>query len=287
MKYTLFVAATVGAAALATQVLAASGEACLTRSRLQSWRAFDDSTVIMTDRLMNQFTVRLNNRCTNLTRPTAGCGRVRLCDSLDVGGAFPPSGVRAYETSFSRVLFGAAIISTTLGASVALSQQPDAPPAKTEEKVCLQANRMMNYDIVDERTLRITDRFFKNYTVRMSSGCVGLTRAPTDLRLQLRSSLGLGCFGRRWRLRRLHQPRPWPNELLRHQRRELRPASAEAAGITGTTLAAKRFRHRAALAHGDAARVRHRRARKRRRGTVVTHRAQRDQQCRDRGLRRA
>jgi len=71
MKYTLFVAATVGAAALATQVLAASGEACLTRSRLQSWRAFDDSTVIMTDRLMNQFTVRLNNRCTNLTRPTA------------------------------------------------------------------------------------------------------------------------------------------------------------------------------------------------------------------------
>ena len=92
-------------------------------------------------------------------------------------------------------LFSAAIVSTTLGASVALSQQPDAPPAKAEEKVCLQANRMMNYDIIDERTLRITDRFFKNYTVRMASGCVGLTRAPTDLRLQLRSSLGLGCFG--------------------------------------------------------------------------------------------
>jgi hypothetical protein len=55
---------------------------------------------------------------------------------------------------------------------------------------------MMNYDIIDERTLRITDRFFKNYTVRMASGCVGLTRAPTDLRLELRSSLGLGCFGR-------------------------------------------------------------------------------------------
>ena len=88
----------------------------------------------------------------------------------------------------------AAIVSTTLGASVALSQQTDAPPAPAE-KVCLQANRMMNYDIIDERTLRITDRFFKNYTVRMASGCVGLTRAPTDLRLQLRSSLGLGCFG--------------------------------------------------------------------------------------------
>ena len=92
-------------------------------------------------------------------------------------------------------LLGAAIISATLGASVALSQQTDAPAAPKDEKVCLQANRMMNYDIIDERTLRITDRFFKNYTVRMASGCVGLTRAPTDLRLQLRSSLGLGCFG--------------------------------------------------------------------------------------------
>lgn len=92
-------------------------------------------------------------------------------------------------------IVGAAILSTTLGASVALSQQTESPPAKSDEKVCLQANRMMNYDIIDERTLRITDRFFKNYTVRMASGCVGLTRAPTDLRLQLRSSLGLGCFG--------------------------------------------------------------------------------------------
>ena len=98
-------------------------------------------------------------------------------------------------TRHAAALVYAAIISTTLGASVALSQQTDAPPAKAEEKVCLQANRMMNYDIIDEHTLRITDRFFKNYTVRMASGCVGLTRAPTDLRLQLRSSLGLGCFG--------------------------------------------------------------------------------------------
>ena len=50
----------------------------------------------------------------------------------------------------SAALFGAAIISTTLGASVALSQQSETPPAKEEEeKVCLQANRMMNYDIID------------------------------------------------------------------------------------------------------------------------------------------
>jgi hypothetical protein len=92
-------------------------------------------------------------------------------------------------------LLGVALISTALGASVVLSQQTDAPSAPAAEKVCLQANRMMNYDIIDERTLRITDRFFKNYTVRMASGCVGLTKATTDVVLRLRSSLGLGCFG--------------------------------------------------------------------------------------------
>jgi hypothetical protein len=92
-------------------------------------------------------------------------------------------------------LLGAAVMCTALGASVALSQQAETPAAPAGEKVCLQANRMMNYDIVDERTLRITDRFFKNYTVRMASGCVGLTKASMDVVLRLRSSLGLGCLG--------------------------------------------------------------------------------------------
>ena len=92
-------------------------------------------------------------------------------------------------------LLGAAVICTALGATAALSQQAETPAAPAGEKVCLQANRMQNYDIIDERTLRITDRFFKNYTVRMASGCVGLTRAATNVVLRLRSSLGLGCFG--------------------------------------------------------------------------------------------
>ena len=92
-------------------------------------------------------------------------------------------------------LVGAGVICAALGVSAALSQQTDAPSASGDQKVCLQANRMMNYDIIDERTLRITDRFFKNYTVRMTSGCVGLTKAATNVVLRLRSSLGLGCFG--------------------------------------------------------------------------------------------
>ena len=90
-------------------------------------------------------------------------------------------------------LIGAALVSTSLGASVALSQQAEAPPAPPSEKVCLQSNRMQNYDVVDDHTLVITDRFFKRYTVRMASGCVGLTPAAMNVVLQTRTSLG--CFG--------------------------------------------------------------------------------------------
>jgi hypothetical protein len=90
-------------------------------------------------------------------------------------------------------LAAAALFSTSLGASVALSQQADAPSAPSSEKVCLQSNRMQNYDVVDDRTLVITDRFFKRYTVRMASGCVGLTPAAMNVILRTRTSLG--CFG--------------------------------------------------------------------------------------------
>lgn len=88
---------------------------------------------------------------------------------------------------------GAALISTTLGASFAVSQQTNTPSAPAAEKVCLQSNRMMNYDVLDDRTLVITDRFFKRYTVRMASGCVGLTPAAMNVILRTRTSLG--CFG--------------------------------------------------------------------------------------------
>ena len=87
---------------------------------------------------------------------------------------------------------GAGVLSVTLGASFALSQ-PAGAPAPSAEKVCLQSNRMQNYDVVDDRTLVITDRFFKRYTVHMASGCVGLTPAAMNVILQTRTSLG--CFG--------------------------------------------------------------------------------------------
>jgi hypothetical protein len=71
VKKKLLSVSTVAATLIATQVLAAAQEACLQHNRLQSWRAVDDSTMVMTDLQYNQYTVRLNGRCSNLTRPAA------------------------------------------------------------------------------------------------------------------------------------------------------------------------------------------------------------------------
>ena len=69
MKTKLFAVSLVTASLIATQVLAA--EACLQHNRLQSWRAVDESTMVMTDVQQNQYTVHMKGRCSNLARPAA------------------------------------------------------------------------------------------------------------------------------------------------------------------------------------------------------------------------
>jgi uncharacterized protein DUF6491 len=56
---------------LASPVLAASGNVCLQRNRVVSWRAVDENTIVYTDRQMNQYTVTLRDRCSPLTQSTA------------------------------------------------------------------------------------------------------------------------------------------------------------------------------------------------------------------------
>lgn len=68
MKMNMFTACTLAATLLATQAVAASGEVCLQHNRLQSWRAVDDSTMVMTDLQQNQYTVRMKGTCSNLAR---------------------------------------------------------------------------------------------------------------------------------------------------------------------------------------------------------------------------
>src|SRR5215213_2761804 len=71
MRMKLFATSTIAASLIATQVLAAAGDACLQHNRLQSWRAVDNTTMIMFDNQMNQYTVRMKGRCVNLDRPAA------------------------------------------------------------------------------------------------------------------------------------------------------------------------------------------------------------------------
>jgi hypothetical protein len=57
---------------LAGPVLAQDGKnVCLSRNRIMSWHAFDDSTIIYTDRQRNHYTVKLRDSCRGLTSSTA------------------------------------------------------------------------------------------------------------------------------------------------------------------------------------------------------------------------
>jgi len=71
VKKNLFAISTLVGTLIATQVLAASGDACLQRNRLQSWKAVDESTMVMTDIQQNRYTVQMKGRCSNLARPAA------------------------------------------------------------------------------------------------------------------------------------------------------------------------------------------------------------------------
>ena len=70
MKGNLLTVLTLAATVVATHALAANAD-CLQRNRLQSWRAVNNSTMVMTDNQYKQYTVRMKGTCSNLDRPAA------------------------------------------------------------------------------------------------------------------------------------------------------------------------------------------------------------------------
>jgi len=78
------------------------------------------------------------------------------------------------------------------GCAFALAQPEGSAPKPAAEKICLQSNRVWGFDVVDERTLKITDRTYKRYIIHMTSGCVGLT--PAAINIALRTKTALGCL---------------------------------------------------------------------------------------------
>ncbi len=51
-----------------------------------------------------------------------------------------------------------------------------ASPVLAAESACLQSNRVWGWQAVDDRTLIVTDRNYKRYTVRLTGGCIGLDK---------------------------------------------------------------------------------------------------------------
>jgi hypothetical protein len=61
-----------------------------------------------------------------------------------------------------------------------------------DERACLQNNRIWSWNAVNERTLVVTDQYYRPFLVRLTSGCVGLTNATVAL--QFNTWTDLGCL---------------------------------------------------------------------------------------------
>jgi hypothetical protein len=69
-----------------------------------------------------------------------------------------------------------------------------ASPVLAAETACLQSNRIWGWQAVNDRTLIVTDRNYKRYTVSLTGGCVGLDKyAAAPLVVEARTNLG--CMG--------------------------------------------------------------------------------------------
>jgi hypothetical protein len=85
---------------------------------------------------------------------------------------------------------------TAILASMILSAILTAPAFGTEAQACVQNNRIWAWDAKDDRTLIITDRDYKKYTVNLRGGCVGLGRNYIGVAITLITRTSLGCLTR-------------------------------------------------------------------------------------------
>jgi hypothetical protein len=66
------------------------------------------------------------------------------------------------------------------------------PVSAAEGDACLQNNRIWSWQMINERTLVVTDVTHKPFTVRTTGPCTGLTNALNDV--AFKSTLSLGCL---------------------------------------------------------------------------------------------
>jgi hypothetical protein len=83
---------------------------------------------------------------------------------------------------------------TALFAVASLATAFGGPALHAEEKACVQNNRVWGWDAKDDRTLIITDRDYKKYTVSLRGGCIGLGRGYAGASITLFTRTSLGCL---------------------------------------------------------------------------------------------
>jgi hypothetical protein len=67
-----------------------------------------------------------------------------------------------------------------------------APVSAAEGDACLQNNRIWSWQMINDRTLVVTDVNHKPFTVRTTGPCTGLTNVLNDV--AFKSTLSLGCL---------------------------------------------------------------------------------------------
>ena len=66
-------------------------------------------------------------------------------------------------------------------------------PVMAAENACLQNNRIWGWQAVNDRTLIVTDRTYRRYTVHLTGGCIGLDKYAAAS-LVVRTSTSLSCL---------------------------------------------------------------------------------------------
>ena len=79
------------------------------------------------------------------------------------------------------------LIGALIGVSLA------TPVLAAADNACLQNNRIWGWRAVDDRTLIVTDRNYKRFTVHLTGGCFGLDKYA-GASLVVRTATSLSCL---------------------------------------------------------------------------------------------
>jgi hypothetical protein len=94
--------------------------------------------------------------------------------------------------AFGSIALGVASSSPPAGAQIPSEVQPPGEVQTQSRAYCLRNNRIWGWDVVDDRTMIVTDRQRNRFRVHLDGGCIGLTSALVTV--SFRTPTSLGCL---------------------------------------------------------------------------------------------